>query len=191
MKKVLWAISWLILPCLVLATISLSLFGDEKKEQEKFSGTVTAPPGIYTETRQSLNMVVDNWTTPEEVTQLYHSIKDVDAKEKYKIIRKKVAGYIWFTGSMRLPVNMASSEDLDQGRKIRLIVDRPILPEDMTRSLSEAETHFGAVEFTLDEENKGEGYVFGRVVISINEDGTIGFRPLASVKQMLTTVRKH
>jgi hypothetical protein len=86
---------------------------------------------------------------------------------------------------------MASSEDLDQGRKIRLIVDRPILPEDMTRSLSEAETHFGAVEFILDEENKGEGYVFGRVVISINEDGTIGFRPLASVKQMLTTVRKH
>jgi hypothetical protein len=61
----------------------------------------------------------------------------------------------------------------------------------MSRSLSEAETHFGAVEFTLDNENEGEGFVYGRVIISINEDGTIGFKPLAPVKQMLTTVRKH
>ena len=191
MKKRLIAISWVLSICLLLVNVSTGTLADEKKEQERFSGLVSSQTGMNTETRQRLNVTVDSWTTPEEVTQLYHNIKDDDTEAKLKEIRKHTAGYIWFTGNMRLPINMASSEDTEKGRHILLIVEHPILTEDMPRSLSEAETHFGAVEFTLDEENKGEGFVFGRVTISINEDGTIGFKPLASVKQMLTTVRKH
>lgn len=191
MKNRIMVISWVLMICLFLVNVSARALTDEKKEKEKFSGIVSTQGGLYTETRQRLNMTVDNWTTSEEVKQLYNSIKDVDTEAKLKEIRKHNAGYIWFTGSMRLPINIASSEDTEKGRHIRLIVEHPILTEDMPRSLSEAETHFGAVEFTLDEENKGEGFVFGRVTISINEDGTIGFKPLASVKQMLTTVRKR
>jgi hypothetical protein len=79
----------------------------------------------------------------------------------------------------------------DEGRLIRLIIEHPIMPGEIYRSLPGPDNPFGAVEFILRKNNEGEGYVFGRVTIRINEDDTVRFKPLASTKQMLKTVRKR
>ncbi len=189
MKKLLMVISFAFLLCLVLATVSVNTLADEKKEQERFIGNVIGAPGSKAGEKGKLNMIVDRWTTHEEVKQLYNLIKDDDIKAMLKAIRKKTVGYIWFTSSARFPLNVASTKDTEKRRLIRLIIEHPILPGEIYIPLPEPDDQFGAVEFTLNESNEGEGYVFGRVTISINEDGTIGFKPLASIKQMLITVR--
>jgi hypothetical protein len=187
MKRLLMVISLTFLLCLVLTTVSVNTLADEKEERERFTGNVIARPTGHS---PRFNMIVDRWTTPEEVKQLYNLIKDVDTTAKFKAVRKKTVGYIWFINSARFPLNMASTTDTEKGRQIRLIIEHPILPGEIYRSLPAPDNQFAAVEFTLNENNEGNGYVFGRVTISINEDGTIGFKPLASIKQMLKTVRK-
>ena len=65
-----------------------------------------------------------------------------------------------------------------------------ISPGEMYNTDFERVDHFALVEFTLNERNKGGGFIYGRVTIRINENGTLGFRPLASVKQVLKSVKK-
>ena len=184
MKKLLTIIPFVILLCLVLATISVNTLADEKKERERFTGNVIG-------TSPGLTMIVDRWTTPEEMKQLYNLIKDDDIKAMLKAMRKKNAGNIWFTTGPRFPINIASTTDTEKGRLIRLIIERPFLPSETNIvQRMQDDQQFGAVEFTLSESNEGEGYAYGRVTIRINEDGTVGFRPLSSIRQMLKTVRK-
>ena len=186
MKKLLTIIPFIILLCLVLATVSVNTLADEKKERERFTGNVIGLPGGG---KYKLNMIVDRWTTPEEVKQLYNLIKDGDIKAMLKATRKKNVGYIWLKGP-RLPINIASTSDTEKGRLIGLIIEHPLLGCETIIGQTTRDEQFGAVEFTLSESNEGEGYVYGRVTISINEDGMVGFRPLASIRQMLKTVRK-
>ncbi len=188
MKKLLTIIPFVILLCLVLATVSVNTLADEKKERERFTGNVI---GLPRGTSPGLNMIVDRWTTPEEMKQLYNLIKDDDIKAMLKVMRKKNAGYIWLTTGTRFPINIASTTDTETGRLIRLIIEHPFLPyETYIAQRRRDDQQFGAVEFTLSESNEGEGYAYGRVTIRINEDGTVGFRPLASIRQMLKRVRK-
>jgi hypothetical protein len=190
MKRLLMVISLTFFLCLILTTVSVNTLADEKEERERFTGNVIGQPGTEAGTMRKLTMMIDRWTTTDEVKQLYNLIKDDDTTAKFKAVRKKTVGYIWFTNSARFPLNMASTTDTGKGRQIRLIIEHPILPGEVYRSLPAPDNQFGAVEFTLNENNEGNGYVYGRVTISINEDGTIGFKPLASIKQMLKTVRK-
>lgn len=174
---------FLTLLCLTLATVSLIVFTDEKKkEQERFTGNVVPPQSLLT-------MVVDRWTSPEEGQQLYKVLTEEGAEAMFKALRKKTVGHVWFTRSPRLPLNIATTEQTEKGRLIRLVTEHPILPGEIPRPLRSLDDRFGVIEFILNEKGEGEGQVTGRVTVTIYEDGTIGFRPLASIPQMLKTVR--
>ena len=187
MKKLLTIIPFVILLCLVLATVSVNTVAAKKKERERFTGNVM---GRSRGTSPRLNIIVDRWTTPEELKQLYNLTKDDDIKARFKAIRKKKAGHIWFYNERRFQINIASTTDTEKGRLIRLIIELPFLPGETETEIVARDQEFGAVDFMVSEGTEGKGYVYGRVTISINEDGMVGFRPLSSIRQVLNRIKK-
>jgi hypothetical protein len=164
----------------------------QTSEKEEFAGNVywvAAGPASGQTSR--LTMTVERWTTDEERMELYTILKDKGSDELLKAMRKTTVGYLRFTGTIRYPLNIASSFQTEKGRLIRLICERPIQPAElMGRTPARTRDYeFGVIEFTLDESGKGEGTMIPTAKIMLNEEGQIVVETLGTGPQKLLNVK--
>ena len=175
------------------ALLLLPLLGAaQTAEKEEFAGNVywvAAGPASGQTSR--LTLTVDRWTTDEERMELYTILKEKGSDELLKTMRKTTVGYLRFTGTIRYPLNIASSFETEKGRLIRLICERPIQPAElMGRTPARTRDYeFGVIEFTLDESGKGEGTVIPTAKVEVNEQGQIVVETLGLGPQKFLNVK--
>jgi hypothetical protein len=182
----------MLFPILLSGVINTAPF-DEK---ETFNASVLASRGGGGE------MVVEHWTTDEEMQRLLQAFdnggSDVLLKEIRKMRAGHVSGYFGFVpakpmrGSVSV-LDLAFSKQTPKGRLIHLVIERPLLPLyfDERQPLPQPQDYeFGPVELVLDEKGEGQGTHFPAVRIGISKDGNIEFTPLAREPEKLIWAAK-
>lgn len=161
-------------------------------EKEEFSANLLLWTGPLAGRTTRVTMTVEHWTTGEEKAALWKALNEGGSDALLKAMREKTAGYIWSTQSLRYPLNIASSFETEKGRVIRLVTERPItFAEQMAGTPRSRDYEFGVIEFTLDEKDKGEGYIIPTAKVSIGEDGKLVVESLGTGPQKLLNLKKN
>jgi hypothetical protein len=182
---------------LLLALVAISLSGVATPaladEKETFTADVLFGGGYLGE------MIVEHWTTTEEMQKLLQALNEGGSDVLFKEIRKMRAGRVlgYFGPSPGKPgvspiklLNLAFSQQTEKGRLIHLVIDRPIYFDESQPLAQPQDYEFGLIEFILPEKGEGQGTHFPTARIGINKDGKIEFRPLGTEPQKLTNVTK-
>jgi hypothetical protein len=178
---------------LILAVGALALQEQEqaKEAEERFVANVLLwAAGPLTGQTARVTMSIKHWTANEEKAALYKTLKEGGSDAFLKEMRKTIVGYIWSTRSIRYPLNIASSFQTEKGRIVRLVTERPIsFAETMTATRSR-DYEFGVIEFTLNAEGKGDGYIIPTAKVAITQDGQLEVETLGTGPQKLLNVKK-
>jgi hypothetical protein len=178
---------------LILAVGALALQEQEKAKEteERFVANVVLwAAGPLTGQTARVTMSIKHWTANEEKAALYKTLKEGGSDAFLKEMRKTIVGYIWSTRSIRYPLNIASSFQTEKGRIVRLVTERPIsFAETMTATRSR-DYEFGVIEFTLNAEGKGDGYIIPTAKVAITQDGQLEVETLGTGPQKLVNVKK-
>lgn len=179
---------------LAVGLTSAVLAGQEtaKAEKEDFTANVVlTAAGPATGRTGRLIMTVERWTTDEERAQLFQALQDGGSDALLKAMRKMNVGYVRTTNTLRYRLNIATSVQTEKGRRIRLVTERPILWAEVSgMSPRSRDYEFGIIEFTLDENGKGEGDVIPTAKVTINKDGQIEVETLGIGPQKILNVKK-
>ena len=178
----------------LILTVGVLAFQEQEKAkeaEERFVANVVLwAAGPLTGQTARVTMSIKHWTANEEKAALYKTLKEGGSDAFLKEMRKTIVGYIWSTRSIRYPLNIASSFQTEKGRIVRLVTERPIsFAETMTATRSR-DYEFGVIEFTLNAEGKGDGYIIPTAKVSINKDGQLEVETLGTGPQKLLNVKK-
>jgi hypothetical protein len=144
--------------------------GDEKTPKETFRARVVNIGGNLPSGTGLMWMTVENWSTDQEREALLRGLQAGGTEGLTNAMRKMDKGYVRFQETLRWKVNHAVSVDTPQGRKIRLVTERPILFVETAGSLRSQDYTVGVIEFTLPPDGKpGEGVLIPAAKVSINE----------------------
>ena len=142
-------------------------------------------------------MVVEHWTTTEDTQRLLRAFNEGGSAVLFREIRKmragQVSGIFGFVPDKPLHdtvnvLNLAFSKQTENGRLIRLVIERPLLPLylDENQPLPPPQDYeFGLIELVLDENGEGQGTHFPAVRVGISKAGDIEFTPLGREPEKL------
>ena len=158
-------------------------------EKEEFTARVVAwatpgPTRTFT-----LTMVVEKWTTDEERQKLVQVLQEGGSDALLKEMRKMEVGYLHAPQTLRWRLNIASSFQTDEGRVIRLVTERPVSFGEATAPSRSRDYEFGVIQFTLDEEGKGEGALIPTAKVYFDKEGKLNIEALGTGPQKLTSVK--
>jgi hypothetical protein len=158
-------------------------------EEERFLGNVMRVSG-FERGMERLTMSVTNWTSKEERDKLIQLLAEKGNDAMVAEMRKMKAGHVWATATLRWPLNVAISEQTEQGRLITLVTERPMSWEERTYDPIQSREHmFGYIEFLLDESGKGQGTLIEAAKIRF-KDGQIQIETFWVTPQLLNSIRK-
>jgi len=150
--------------------IALSLAGEEKTPKETFRARVVNVGGNLPSGTGLMWMTVETWSTDQEREALLRGLQARGTEGLVDAMHKMDKGYVRFQETLRWKVNHAVSVDTPQGRKIRLLTERPILFVETAGSLRTQDYTVGVIEFTLPPDGKpGEGILIPAAKVTINE----------------------
>jgi hypothetical protein len=153
-----------------LGAIALIQAGDEKTPKETFRGRVVNLGGNLPSGTGLMWMTVESWSTDQEREALLRGLQARGTDGLVDAMHKMDKGYVRFNDNLRWKLNHAVSIDTPQGRKIRLVTERPILFVETAGSLRSQDYTVGVIEFTLPPDGKpGEGVLIPAAKVSINE----------------------
>ena len=162
-----------------------------KPVKEEFGGyVILVAAGPMTGRSTRVTMTVDRWTTDEEKAGLLKALQEGGSDAMLKVMRKMTVGYIRTTRSLRYALNFASTFQTEKGRVVRLVTERPISFVEAMRPTRSEDYEFGVIEFTLNAEGKGDGYIIPTAKVSINKDGQLEVETLGTGPQKLLNVKK-
>ncbi len=168
------------------------LVAAQTTDKEEFAGNVywvAAGPASGQTSR--ITLTVERWTTDEERMEYYTILKEKGSDELLKAMRKQTVGYLRFTGTIRYPLNIASSFQTEKGRLVRLVCERPIQPAELwgKTPARTRDYEFGVIEFLLDEKGNGQGTLIPTAKVEVNDDGQLVVETLGLGPQKLMNVK--
>lgn len=154
-----------------LGAVAMSLAGeDPASSKETFRARVVNLGGNLPSGTGLMWMTVENWSTDQEREALLRGLQARGTEGLVEAMRKMEKGYVRFQETLRWTVNHAVSFDTPEGRKIRLVTERPILFIETAASLRSEDYPVGVVEFTLPKDGKpGSGVLIPAAKVTINE----------------------
>lgn len=155
---------------LLLGALALSFAGDKDVPKETFRARVVNIGGNLPSGTGLLWMTVESWSTDQEREALLRGLQARGNEGLTDAMHKMDKGYVRFQDNLRWKVNHAVSIDTPDGRKIRLVTERPITFVETGASLRSQDYTVGVIEFTLPTSGKpGEGVLIPAAKVSINE----------------------
>ena len=155
---------------LLLAAFALSFAGDKDVPKETFRARVVNLGGNLPSGTGLMWMTVESWSTDQEREALLRGLQARGTEGLVDAMHKMDKGYVRYNDNLRWKVNHAVSIDTPQGRKIRLVTERPILFVETAGSLRSKDFTVGVIEFTLPPDGKpGEGILIPAAKVSITE----------------------
>lgn len=177
---------------LSLAVIASSAMAQKKQDvAAQFYGNVIQWSGPGSGRTARLTMRIERWSTDEERMRLYNTLAEGGEEALLKVMRERIVGYVWFTGTTRWPLNVASTGKTEKGVLVRLVTERPLGFGEVAGSMRTLENRFGVIEFTIDESGKGTGYIIPMAKVSVNQDGKLEVETFGTTPQKLTNVRQE
>lgn len=157
--------------CLGLGAIALTLAaGDDKPPKETFRARVVNLGGNLPSGTGMMWMTVERWSTDQEREALLRGLQAGGTKGLVDAMHKMNKGYVRFQDSLRWKVNHAVSVDTPEGRKVRLVTERPITFVETANSLRSQDFPVGVLEFTLPADGKpGTGVLIPAAKVTISE----------------------
>jgi hypothetical protein len=180
--------------CLSLVALSPMTYAQEEKMEVRFTGNVIGWSGPVAGKTGRLTMVINHWTTDLETQKLYETLVGGGTDAFLKAMRERTVGYVWYTTTLRWPLNIARMFKLEDGRiLVRLVTNRPILWWEIAAATPRSRDYeFGYVEFTLEEDkNKGEGYLIHTAKIDLTKEGKVSIETLGTNPHRLQNVKKQ
>lgn len=103
-------------------------------------------------------------------------------------------GWIRIGNSLGYPLSIARSYDVEGGRIIRVLTDRPIQMYEVRRGLRSQNYPFGIIELKLDEEGKGEGSLIAAASAKMTDEAleieSFGTQPFRLLKMKTETPKE-
>lgn len=158
-------------------------------EEERFLGNIIRVSG-FERGMERLTMSIEKWTSTEERDKLIQLLVEKGNDAMVAEMRKMKAGYVWTTANLRWPLNIAISEQTEQGRLITLVTERPMSFEERTYDPIQSREHmFGYIEFLLDDQGRGQGTLIEAAKIRL-KDKQIQIETFWVTPQLLNSIRK-
>lgn len=155
---------------LLLGVFALSFAGDKDVPKETFRARVVNTGGNLPSGTGLMWITVESWSTDQEREALLRGLQAGGTEGLTKAMHKMDKGYVRFQETLRWKINHAVSLDTPEGRKIRILTERPITFVETSASLRSQDYTVGVVEFTLPSDGKpGEGVLIPAAKVSINE----------------------
>jgi hypothetical protein len=165
----------------------------EKTREEKFTGYVVRMSGPSALNRLSsrINVSVKRWTTPEEKQVLLSALLEGGPDAMMKALEKmKPVGSVSIDSSLGWRCKFATSVMTENGRRVRIVTDRPVFFAELKHRTRSRDYELGVVDFTLNEEGKGEGVLIPAARINFNKDGELEIEIHGTGPQKLLNVRQ-
>jgi len=184
-------VSAIILGLTLIVITSFAMAQKDKDVEAQFYGNVIQWSGPGSGRTARLTMRIERWSTDEERMRLYNSLVEGGEDALLKAMRERTVGYVWFTGTTRWPLNIASTGKTEKGVLVRLVTERPLGFGEVARGGRTLENRLGVIEFTIDESGKGTGYIIPMAKVSVNKDGQLEVETFGTTPQKLTNVRQE
>ena len=184
--------------CLLIVALAAPAAADEGTEEGKAESVVLTARVVDSmgsvpgRSSARMKMVVDGWSSDEDVIRLVKILVEQGQKPLYEALRDmEKIGHLSINN--RLAQNIVVARSLagenGKGRVVRLLLNRPITFFEAVNKLRLEDYPFGFVEMTLDENGEGEGQLFGAARIAVSEEGlsveSYGVKPLRMLKVKL------
>ncbi|MGD8377768.1 MAG: hypothetical protein PVF68_16670 [Acidobacteriota bacterium] len=121
-----------------------------------------------------LRMTIERWSTDEERLGFARALRDDGAEGLYRALEGTTVGYLQIDQNLRWPVRIASRFATDDGLKIRLVTNRPVLIEESRSGSRSLEYPIGIVEFVMPDGGKpGQGALLAATRPAFNDQGQL------------------
>ncbi len=127
-------------------------------------------PGIGP-TRFALQL--DEFSTDEEVQKLATTLTEEGSRALQREMHALDLGWLRIDGSVAVPVAVARSIDVEGGRIVRVLIDRPISFFEVWNRPRIADYPMTILEIQVDEEGRGQGTLIAAAQLEINEEGSL------------------
>ena len=125
---------------------------------EQFTGRIIDAGGaIPGATAAFVTIRIDEYTSDDDVADYVKLLAERGQGALQDALWDLDIGWIRIGGSLGYPLSIARSFDIDGGRLIRVVTDRPIQMFESMRGLRTRDYPFGIIEIRLDEDGKGSG----------------------------------
>ncbi len=155
----------LILLCLALVTLLAA-----KVVPERYLAFVVLPAGMESRTgggTTQLNIYVNGYTSDEQMNKLRDVFDDGKNPDALLSAIQKMPslGLVSVPGQVPYDIKIIRTRDVDGGREITMITDRPIGYWEAMNSPVTQNYPYGMVQFTVDKDGKGKGqaWILGKM----------------------------
>jgi len=161
---------------------------------ERFTANLMAtntPGGMARMMR--LSITIERWTTDEERGALLVALRDGGTDGLVKAMRDLDVGYVQIGSSLGWRLRTAATWQTDEGRKVRVVTDRPIHFQEHYRGTRSADYPIGVVEFILPPTGDGTGALLAATQVKFDDQGRIEVKSLPhnTGAQTLSFVQKE
>jgi hypothetical protein len=142
--------------------------------KEEYRARMLNKAGLFDDRMINIRIKIEEYTTPEEVRQMIKTINEKGFNQFLNEFRETNKGVINFLGNrgMNVRINAAQFEPTDNGKKIKLYMERQTWATDTTIRI-DSKYLFMVVELDVDIYGKGKGNFYKGANINFKGDGTL------------------
>ena len=164
--------------------------GEEWVGPEDFKATVEAEGGRVPGTHRIEVTIHIQSTTPLEVgKQLAALVSSGGQPALLAALDRYANGSVGF-GALQYTLNLVVRKPADRGQRYVIVANRPFGAYEVNTRQDSLDYPFGVVVFDVDDFGNGEGRVFQRAQVTVNDDGTVGVKEYGQPGRLLNISRQ-
>ena len=182
--------TWTALTLFLALSWPSAVMAQELETPERFQGIIIDAGGaVPRRSTAPFTLVIEKYSTVEEINSLIGVLAEGGQNALEKAMFKLDNGYIKIGASTGYPISITRSLDVDGGRIIRAVTDRPIQMFEVRRNLRSLEHSLGIIEIELPAgAKKGTGQLIAAAKVSLRENGSIEIESLGTQPFRLSNV---
>jgi hypothetical protein len=165
-------------------------WGDDSGGPEDFKATVQAEGGRVPGTHEIQVTIHIQTTTPLEVGKQLAALVSSGGQPALQAALDRYAnGSVGF-GVLQYTLNLVVKKPGDRGQRYVIVANRPFSAYEVNTNQDSVNYPFGVVVFDVDDFGRGEGTVYQRAQITVNDDGTVNVNGYGQPGRLLDVSRQ-
>jgi len=148
-------------------------WGDDSGGPEDFKATVQTEGSRIPGTHQIQVTIHLETTTPLEVAKQLAALASSGGQPVLQAALDPYSNGVVGFGALQYPLNVVVKKPSDRGQRYVIVANRPFGAYEVNTDQDSVNYPFGVVVFDVDDRGRGEGKVFQRAQITVNDDGTV------------------
>jgi hypothetical protein len=175
---------------LMLLVLAFTAGSSSADVPETFTGNAILTTTMAAGSTTRLTITINEYTSDEDIMKYVDTLKTEGQDGLRKVLEKVEKGWIAPTGKVRETINLARSRPVEGGRIINILKTRHLRFIEFARGTSRSrEYEFTFIQLKIDEEGKGEGYMFAGTKIEFDSEGKLVLEQRGTVPITIRGVR--